>query len=85
MVGRSEKITGPYLDKKGNRMDQGGGSLLLSGNHKYSGVGHNAVYTFDGKDYIFFHAYDARDEYKPKLMIRELHWQNDWPENDLEE
>ena len=85
MVGRSEKVTGPYLDKDGLRMDQGGGSLLLAGNHKYPGVGHNAVYTFEGKDYLFFHAYDAQDDGKPKLLIKEMHWENGWPTASLEE
>ncbi len=85
MVGKSEKITGPYLDKDALRMDQGGGSLLLSGNHKWPGAGHNSVYTFDGTDYLIFHAYDALDNGKPKLMIKTLSWdENGWPSAELE-
>jgi len=79
-VGRSENITGPYLDREGNRLDQGGGTLVLAGNDEWPGVGHNAAYTFSGTDYLIFHGYDASDEGKPKLMIREIQWDKDgWP------
>jgi arabinan endo-1,5-alpha-L-arabinosidase len=81
MIGRSEKVTGPYVDKDGKPMMEGGGTLLLQGDKNYPGLGHNAVCSFDGKDYIVFHAYDANDDGKPKLLICELKWNEDgWPE-----
>jgi arabinan endo-1,5-alpha-L-arabinosidase len=83
MVGRSEKIQGPYLDKDGVRMDQGGGTLAVQGNASWNGVGHNSAYTFDGKDYLVFHAYDAADNGKPKLKIAEIQWDNGWPTTQL--
>ncbi len=80
VVGRSTKIQGPYLDKDGVRMDQGGGSLVIEGNKDWPGVGHNSAYTFDGTDYMVFHAYDAKDEGKPKLKISKIEWDgNGWP------
>ena len=80
MVGRSENINGPYLDRDGAEMDQGGGTLVVAGNESWPGVGHNAAYTFDGTDYIIFHGYDASDNGKPKLLIRKMSWDNDgWP------
>lgn len=80
VVGRSETITGPYLDKEGLRMDEGGASLVMEGNENWNGVGHNSAYTFDGKDYMISHAYDANDEGRPKLIIREIQWdENGWP------
>ena len=80
MVGRSEKIQGPYLGKDGLRMDQGGGSLVLQGNKDWPGVGHNSAYTFGGVDYIIFHAYDMSDGGKSKLKIRKMRWDNNlWP------
>jgi arabinan endo-1,5-alpha-L-arabinosidase len=79
-VGRSKKITGPYLDRDGIPMDQGGGTLVLAGNESWPGVGHNSAYTFSGTDYIVFHGYDASDNGKPKLLIREIQWDKDgWP------
>ncbi len=80
MVGKSDKISGPYFDRDGNRLDHGGGTLVLSGNDDWPGVGHNSAYTFDGTDYLIFHGYDANDEGKPKLLIRKIEWDADgWP------
>jgi len=79
VVGRSDKITGPYLDKDGVSMTAGGGSLAQEGDSNWFGVGHNAVCTFNGKDYLIFHGYDAHDKGKSKLIIEELGWINGWP------
>jgi arabinan endo-1,5-alpha-L-arabinosidase len=80
VVGRSREVTGPYLDREGRALLQGGGSLLLAGNARWPGAGHNSAYTFDGKDYLVFHAYDAADGGKSKLKIAELSWDADgWP------
>jgi arabinan endo-1,5-alpha-L-arabinosidase len=80
VVGRSEKVTGPYLDKNGTFMELNGGSLVLQGDKEWHGVGHNSAYTFDGKDYLIFHGYDAKDKGKSKLRIEELSWDADgWP------
>jgi len=80
VVGRSETITGPYLDKNGFKMIYGGGTPVLTGNKDWPGVGHNAAYTFDGQDYIIYHGYDARDQGRPKLLIDKMSWDADgWP------
>ena len=79
-VGRSKNVTGPYVDKDNVDMRKGGGSLLLAGNQDWPGLGHNSVYTFDGKDYLFFHAYDASDKFEPKLKVLEIKWDDkQWP------
>ncbi len=84
MVGRSEEIIGPYLDREGRDMAFGGASLVLEGNDKWPGVGHNSAYTFDGKDYLIFHGYDASDEGRSKLLIRKIIWDNEgWPTVEL--
>ena len=74
MIGRSKQLIGPYLDKDGHSLTKGWGSLVLQGNQHWPGVGHNSAYTFDGKDYLVFHAYDARDEGKSKLKVLEMGW-----------
>ena len=86
MVGRSKDVTGPYLDKQGKDLAKGGGSLVLDGNKAWPGLGHNSAYTFNGKDYLVFHAYEAADNGLQKLKILEIHWNNQWPtvdEDDL--
>lgn len=80
VVGRSKKVQGPYIDKQGKSLFNGGGSILLEGNENWYGLGHNSVYTFKGKDYMIFHAYDANDGAKPKLKILSLDWDKEnWP------
>jgi arabinan endo-1,5-alpha-L-arabinosidase len=81
VVGRSEKATGPYLDKNGVAMSQNGGTLIIQGDGKeWYGAGHNSAYTFDGKDYMIYHGYDAKDRGRSKLVIKEMKWDKDgWP------
>jgi arabinan endo-1,5-alpha-L-arabinosidase len=79
MVGRSEKVMGPYADRDGVPMNLGGGSTVLEGDKNWHGVGHNAVAGFDGTDYLVFHAYDAADNGRSKLRIEKITWLNDWP------
>ncbi|MCA9836697.1 MAG: family 43 glycosylhydrolase [Trueperaceae bacterium] len=78
-VGRSESITGPYIDQDGKAMLKGGGSLLKSSGERYKGPGHNAVFTENGQDYLVYHAYDAEDNGTSKLRIERLEWQDGWP------
>lgn len=79
MVGRSENVYGPYVDRDGVPMNLGGGSMLLEGDANWHGVGHNAVANFSGIDYLIFHGYDAHDGGKSKLRIEQLVWMNGWP------
>mgnify|MGYP003629693549 FL=1 len=80
VVGRSKSATGPYIDKDGVALNNGGGTLIIEGNDNWYGAGHNSTYTFDGKDYIIFHAYDANDNGAPKKKIAELQWDAEaWP------
>lgn len=80
IIGRSANPEGPYVDMQGRRLDSGGGSILLAGDGRWHGLGHNAVCSFDGKDYLVYHAYDARNNGVPKLQIRRLDWTcEEWP------
>ena len=84
MAGRSGNICGPYLDKDGNDLTCGGGTLVACGNDHWAGVGHEAAYTIDGKDLLVFHGYDSTDHGRSKLLIKEIEWDNDgWPEISL--
>ncbi|WP_073214737.1 arabinan endo-1,5-alpha-L-arabinosidase [Massilia sp. CF038] len=80
VVGRAQHVTGPYLDRAGKDMNQGGGSLVIAGNAAWRGVGHNSAYTIDGHDLMVLHAYETADNYLQKLKILEMHWDSDgWP------
>lgn len=79
IVGRSKNVKGPFLDKAGKDIRTGGGTIVLQGDKEWHGVGHNAAYTFDGKDYLVFHGYDAADKGASKLRIEEMKWEGGWP------
>ncbi|MCP5531701.1 MAG: arabinan endo-1,5-alpha-L-arabinosidase [Akkermansiaceae bacterium] len=80
IVGRSKDIRGPYLDKDGKRLTRGGGTLVaFSDGENWAACGHPSAYTFGGKDYLVFHAYDLKDDGKSKLRIREIDWHDGWP------
>jgi len=80
VVGRSDKVTGPFIDKAGVDMRYGGGTQVVKGNADWPGVGHNSAYTFDGVDYLIFHGYDAKDNGRSKLLIRQIIWDPEgWP------
>ncbi len=80
VVGRSKQVGGPYLDRTGKDMNKGGGSLVITGDAKWKGVGHNSAYTIDGRDLMVVHAYETADDYKQKLKIMDIKWDKDgWP------
>jgi arabinan endo-1,5-alpha-L-arabinosidase len=81
VMGRSTKITGPYLDKAGVSLNNNGGSVLVQGDGKrWFAAGHNAVCNIDGQDFFVCHGYDATDKGKSKLIIRALEWDGEaWP------
>ncbi|MBD7966619.1 glycoside hydrolase family 43 protein [Paenibacillus gallinarum] len=77
VYGRSKNITGPFVDKNGVDMLNGGGTILDSGNNKWKGPGGQDIY---GTNIIARHAYDAEDNGNPKLLISDLNWDsNGWP------
>lgn len=79
MVGRSKKVTGPYVDDRGVPMMSGGGTPLLSANDRWLGPGGESVLLqTPGPDIIVFHAYDAHTGF-PALQISTLAWRDGWP------
>jgi arabinan endo-1,5-alpha-L-arabinosidase len=88
-IGRSKKITGPYLDKAGMDMLHKGGSVFLpTTNGPLIGPGHAGTLTAEGKTWFTsdFEG-DVRMDGKATLAIMPLRWNADgWPEatvNDL--
>jgi arabinan endo-1,5-alpha-L-arabinosidase len=80
-VGRSQKITGPYLDKDGKDMLQGGGSELLGTDGAFIGPGHPGILKEGDKYWMSMHYYDgASGNPRGTLAIRPLTWDKDgWP------
>ncbi len=80
VVGRSDKVTGPYIDAAGTPLMQGGGTVVAVGNDRYPGVGHCAVVSSEEGEKMLLHAYDRETGYNAVLLVRTLVWdRNGWP------
>jgi arabinan endo-1,5-alpha-L-arabinosidase len=79
MVGRSRKLSGPYLDREGRDLLGGGGSLFLGTEGQRIGPGHASLFQDGGKEWFAYHYYDAADRGRSKLALRRLDWQAGWP------
>jgi arabinan endo-1,5-alpha-L-arabinosidase len=79
-VGRSRKITGPYLDQQGRDLATGGGTLLLDTEGPRVGPGHASFVNTGGETLMFHHYYDRDRAGAPSLAAKTLHWDADgWP------
>lgn len=82
MVGRADAVTGPYVDRDGKPLLEGGGTELLSKTGRYYGPGGQETFTApDGSPWLAFHYYDGNNGGAPKLQLAPLGWSADgWPE-----
>ena len=77
-VGRSRKVAGPYLDKEGKDMRNGGGTLLLEGDKKeYEAMGHCSAYSFPDGDFFFCHGYSVPKNGASILVQKKINWTED--------
>jgi arabinan endo-1,5-alpha-L-arabinosidase len=78
-VGRAESLFGPYVDRDGRALLQGGGTLVLQAGGAFAGPGHNAVLIDGTRAYNVYHAYLASNG-ASQLRISELVWDEEgWP------
>lgn len=78
-VGRSESITGPYVDDDGTPMTDGGGTLVLDGWDQWKGPGHNAVLREGKETFLVYHSYSVANDGTPVLRMSPLKWRDGWP------
>lgn len=81
VVGRAEKLFGPYLDKKGRPMMENHHEVLIGKNDRFVGTGHNSeiVQDSEGNDWILYHAVSVANAKGRVLMLDRVRWVNDWP------
>ncbi|KAI1700217.1 glycosyl hydrolases family 43 domain-containing protein [Ditylenchus destructor] len=82
--GRASSPNGPFIDRRGVNMLNGGGSLLLGRNNQQWGAGGQNVYKdADGKYLLVYHYYArtaANNNCPPTFGIKYLQWTtDDWP------
>ncbi len=84
VVGRSKKVTGPYLDNMGRDMLKGGGKMVVSSSTtggRVNGAGHfGRTIIEEGVEKVSFH-YEADFDQggRSVLAIKPLLWKNGWP------
>ena len=79
VVGRSKDILGPYVDREGKAMIDGGGTELVKGDNNYAAAGHSDVIVSGGHIYQLYHAY-TRPRGDAELRINELLFDAEgWP------
>jgi arabinan endo-1,5-alpha-L-arabinosidase len=80
-MGRSRKVTGPFLDHTGLDMIQGGGKLFLTSTSRFIGAGHFGLLDL-GQGVQKFSMHWEADLEKggaSVLDIRPLQWKDGWP------
>ncbi|MGH3584779.1 MAG: arabinan endo-1,5-alpha-L-arabinosidase [Pseudonocardia sp.] len=77
MVGRSRDVTGPYVDRDGQDLLDGGGTTLLETSGDRVGPGGQSV----ADEIIAYHYYDGGNGGSTKLALQPVVWgDGGWPE-----
>lgn len=95
-VGRSRSVTGPFLDKAGKDMNQGGGSLFLNamfdnGSGRTiddaTGPGHVGILEEDGNFWLSTHYEWTRSTNRTTMFLNRMAWDDEggWPRVMLDE
>lgn len=81
VVGRSESLFGPYMDRQGHPMLENNHEILIRRNNQFVGTGHNSeiVTDDDGNDWILYHAVKVDSPKGRKLMLDRIEWIDGWP------
>ena len=81
VVGRSKKVTGPYLDNIGREMLKGGGKMVVAAGDRLIGPGHfGRIVLGPGVEKMSCHyEADLDQSARSVLGIRPLLWKNGWP------
>ena len=81
VVGRSDNLWGPYVDKQGNSMLENNHEVLIHKNKKFVGTGHNAELITDktGADWILYHGVSVSNPHGRVLLLDRVDWRKGWP------
>ena len=81
VVGRSRKVTGPYIDNVGRDMFHGGGRMVIAAGDRRVGPGHFGRTVIDDGIEVMSCHFEADFEQggRSVLGIVPLVWENDWP------
>lgn len=79
-VGRSDKITGPFLDQSDKDLRAGGGTLLLESADEFIGPGHASLLHRNGQEWLAHHYYAKSLRGRSRLRLVRVIWDPaGWP------
>ncbi len=79
-VGRSPTVSGPYFDRNGVNMVNGGGTMVLESTARYIGPGHPAIMNDNGTNWFTYHYYDGTNNGAATVGMNRIYWSADgWP------
>lgn len=79
-VGRSRDVTGPYLDRAGVDLREGGGTLVLETVGDAIGPGHAGLLEHQGQPLLSYHYYAGDERGRSRLGINRMSWDAEgWP------
>lgn len=81
VVGRSEKLVGPYVDRQNRKLLDGGGTTVLASYGDVRGPGHCSIVQDGDQMWMAHHAYDRARNGVPTLHVRNVIWTGPegWP------
>lgn len=81
-VGRSTSLTGPYVDRDGVPLLEGGGTILLASGDTPDQVGPGGqdVLFHRGRHYLLHHYYDGAADGVIRMQAHTLDWRQGWPQ-----
>ncbi|HYN93659.1 MAG TPA: arabinan endo-1,5-alpha-L-arabinosidase [Pilimelia sp.] len=79
VVGRSRSISGPFLDRNGASMANGGGTTILTGFGSQVAAGGGDVLDDGSRRRLAYHFYDAQAAGRETLNIRTITFSGGWP------
>jgi arabinan endo-1,5-alpha-L-arabinosidase len=79
VMGRSRSLTGPYVDRNGVSLLEGGGTIILDGDGNQFGTGAPDVIQESGLTYVIHHYYDGDANGVIRMQIRSMEWEDGWP------
>ena len=81
VVGKSNNLLGPYVNRDGRSMMNNQHEIVISANERFVGTGHNSEIITDdeGADWVLYHAVDKENPHGRVLMLNKINWCEGWP------
>ena len=82
VYGRSKELFGPYVTKEGKSLLENNYEVLIHGNDRVAGPGHQSRLVTDdnGQDWIIYHGFLKSNPRKGRVLFMDkIYWEDEWP------